>query len=46
MSGLLGRGIGGANLPDHDPTVVIELDAAVRRKRVLGRVISEYHRVA
>jgi putative transposase len=32
--------------PDHDPTKVIDLEAAVRRKRVLGGVIKEYHRAA
>jgi transposase InsO family protein len=32
--------------PDHDPTVVIDLDAAIRRKRILGGVINEYHRAA
>jgi putative transposase len=32
--------------PEHDPTVVIDLDAAIRRKRILGGVINEYHRAA
>jgi hypothetical protein len=32
--------------PDHDPSVVIDLDAAVGRKRILGGVINEYHRAA
>jgi transposase InsO family protein len=32
--------------PDHDPSVVIDLDAAVGRKRILGAVINEYHRAA
>jgi putative transposase len=32
--------------PDYDPRVVIDLDAAVRRKRILGGVINGYHRAA
>jgi putative transposase len=32
--------------PEHDSTVVIDLEAAIRRKRILGGVINEYHRVA
>jgi putative transposase len=32
--------------PDHDPTVVIDLDAAIRRKRIHGGVINEYNRAA
>ena len=32
--------------PEHDPTVVIDLDAAVRRKRIIGGAINEYHRAA
>jgi putative transposase len=32
--------------PDHDPTVLIDLDAAVRRKRILRGAINEYHRAA
>ena len=32
--------------PDHDPGVVIDLDAAIRRKQILGGVINEYHRAA
>jgi putative transposase len=32
--------------PDHDPRVVIDLDAAIRREQILGGVINEYHRAA
>lgn len=32
--------------PEHDPTIVTDLEAAIRRKRVLGGVINEYHRAA
>jgi putative transposase len=32
--------------PEHDPVVVIDLDVAIRRKRILGGVINEYHRAA
>jgi transposase InsO family protein len=32
--------------PNYDPGVVIDLDAAVRRKPILGGVINEYHRAA
>lgn len=32
--------------PEHDPTVVIPLDAAIRRRRILGGTINEYHRAA
>ena len=32
--------------PEHDPTVVIPLDAAIRRRRILSGAINEYHRAA
>jgi len=32
--------------PDHDESVAIPLDAPAHRRKVLGGVISEYHRVA
>lgn len=32
--------------PDSDKPVVTPLDAPIRRRRVLGGVINEYHRAA
>jgi hypothetical protein len=32
--------------PVHDAGVLVDLDAAVRRKRILSGLINEYHRAA
>ena len=32
--------------PDHDDLVVVPLDRPVKRRKILGGVISEYHRAA
>jgi putative transposase len=32
--------------PDQDRPVVVPLDALVQRRKILGGVINEYHRVA
>jgi hypothetical protein len=36
----------GQRPPDHEPTVAVDFDAAIRRKPILGGVINEYHRAA
>ena len=32
--------------PEYDPTVLVSLDAAIRRRRILGGAINEYRRAA
>jgi putative transposase len=32
--------------PDHDPSVVVSMEAAIRRQRILGGVLNEYRRAA
>ncbi len=32
--------------PDHDPNVVVSMEAAIRRRRILGGVLNEYRRAA
>jgi hypothetical protein len=32
--------------PDHAPDMVVEINEAVPRRRILGGVLNEYHRAA
>jgi transposase InsO family protein len=32
--------------PNHDPTAVIDTDAPIRRRQILGGVVNQYHRAA
>ena len=32
--------------PDYDPGVVVSMEAAIRRRRILGGALNEYHRAA